>query len=382
MNLEVLPIELELNISEETKTSEMYYNCMQYDSKFLDSETLEGFNDNKSKDLNISQINIKKKHISSKIINDISLDIEINDKSSISEKLLLNRDRNSPEINKNVLLKLTNSNIDQETVLITKKFFKLESNENKNTDPTLIEYKNLFNKLDDSNTKILCFSDSYLLSANKEKIENKTSNESFYKKNINLQSENSKSFLCRICLENESVLDNVSAIEKKFISPCKCQGTMKFVHEYCLKKWIPNSFKNNPFPQCEICKSDYKIKIETKSVFSYVRMCAFLEKLLIFFGSLTIFTFIIEFIIYSIVESIANFNFEEDRTFVSFLFIGGLAIILIVLMIIFINYRNIIYEVIPVKFKIFNHDYDINQVNKNFDYETLKKLAIDLDNDF
>ena len=40
---------------------------------------------------------------------------------------------------------------------------------------------------------------------------------------------------CRVCFEIES-------INSKLISPCLCGGSMKYIHDLCLKKWI---YSNN-----------------------------------------------------------------------------------------------------------------------------------------
>jgi E3 ubiquitin-protein ligase DOA10 len=64
---------------------------------------------------------------------------------------------------------------------------------------------------------------------------------------------------CRICLEEYG----------PFIIPCKCDGTMKHVHENCLKKWAEEKLKkqvkndeqkakaklsNIHGIECELCK--------------------------------------------------------------------------------------------------------------------------------
>ena len=36
---------------------------------------------------------------------------------------------------------------------------------------------------------------------------------------------------CRICLEDEEESGN------PFITPCKCTGSMKFIHLKCLREW-------------------------------------------------------------------------------------------------------------------------------------------------
>ena len=40
---------------------------------------------------------------------------------------------------------------------------------------------------------------------------------------------------CRICLSDEQERDN------PMISPCKCDGTMKYIHVNCLKEWLQSS---------------------------------------------------------------------------------------------------------------------------------------------
>lgn len=55
--------------------------------------------------------------------------------------------------------------------------------------------------------------------------------------------------LCRICLESDNGED--------FITPCRCSGTMKYVHRKCLLHWIRERYHtNNPF-RCEICKNKF-----------------------------------------------------------------------------------------------------------------------------
>lgn len=58
---------------------------------------------------------------------------------------------------------------------------------------------------------------------------------------------------CRICFEKEE-------IDNKFISPCLCNGTSKYVHMECLETWR-NINKNGPgFNKCMECRYRYKFK--------------------------------------------------------------------------------------------------------------------------
>lgn len=53
---------------------------------------------------------------------------------------------------------------------------------------------------------------------------------------------------CRICLEIDKV--------ENFTCPCKCSGTIKYVHNECLYQWMA---KSGRYKYCNICKSLYTI---------------------------------------------------------------------------------------------------------------------------
>lgn len=57
---------------------------------------------------------------------------------------------------------------------------------------------------------------------------------------------------CRICLEED--------IPSKFIYPCKCSGTSKYVHDKCLKQWIIMSDNSDYKEKCPTCHYTYKMK--------------------------------------------------------------------------------------------------------------------------
>ena len=74
--------------------------------------------------------------------------------------------------------------------------------------------------------------------------------------------------LCRICLseDNESL--------NPLFSPCKCSGTMKYIHLDCLKEWLNSKkvTKENAFSrtyfwktlECELCKTTFPNMIKTQ----------------------------------------------------------------------------------------------------------------------
>ena len=67
---------------------------------------------------------------------------------------------------------------------------------------------------------------------------------------------------CRICLGEDSTKENPI-----ISSPCKCSGSIKFIHADCLKHWLKSKvteFKNNLYLsyswkefECDVCKTKY-----------------------------------------------------------------------------------------------------------------------------
>lgn len=70
-----------------------------------------------------------------------------------------------------------------------------------------------------------------------------------------------KAEVCRICITDEDTKEN------PLFAPCKCTGTMKFIHYECLKYWLnkklTTSKKEHVFLyswktfECEVCKTVY-----------------------------------------------------------------------------------------------------------------------------
>tara|TARA_A100001015_G_scaffold291511_1_gene365745 strand:+ start:670 stop:1479 length:810 start_codon:yes stop_codon:yes gene_type:complete len=69
---------------------------------------------------------------------------------------------------------------------------------------------------------------------------------------------------CRICFDIETNDD-------KFISPCRCKGTSKYVHKSCLNSWRNFNRESIAWTTCMECGTKYKIKykypIEKKKIF-------------------------------------------------------------------------------------------------------------------
>jgi len=101
-----------------------------------------------------------------------------------------------------------------------------------------------------------------------------------------IKSENNEN-ICRICYENNKN-------DSDMISPCKCKGTMKWVHSRCLEKWLKISKKKI----CGSCKYTYKMKkISEYPKFEFINSNKI--KKYIAFSVLSIFLFISSYISYN-----------------------------------------------------------------------------------
>uniref|UniRef100_A0A1I7U3U2 RING-CH-type domain-containing protein n=1 Tax=Caenorhabditis tropicalis TaxID=1561998 RepID=A0A1I7U3U2_9PELO len=59
--------------------------------------------------------------------------------------------------------------------------------------------------------------------------------------------------MCRICHTSSSTRSN------PLISPCRCSGTLLFVHKACVVRWLEMSTRKMvPSPRCELCGYDYR----------------------------------------------------------------------------------------------------------------------------
>jgi len=87
--------------------------------------------------------------------------------------------------------------------------------------------------------------------------------------------------VCRICGSDEE--------QSLLIAPCDCSGSLRLVHTHCLQRWIlsrptrqqeNNALNIRPAPHnedgrftCEICHSDYRIRVTYTFVWSRERCC-------------------------------------------------------------------------------------------------------------
>jgi hypothetical protein len=168
----------------------------------------------------------------------------------------------------------------------------------------------------------------------------------FNKSNNSSNKTNSFKF-CRFCWEEEN--------EEKgnLIRPCLCDGTMKYIHQSCLKTWVENNLANNKLiAYCEICQLNYQMKIDTKYVFSNEKCCELVKNIItsiIFYGLLLSLVFLIIFVI---VSSFTSIDTENRGFFIKFL-IGLEAMILFgIFLSNFRDIRSVLYNQIVTNWEI------------------------------
>jgi len=73
--------------------------------------------------------------------------------------------------------------------------------------------------------------------------------------------------MCRICHAGED--------EGKLISPCKCKGSIKYVHIDCLDRWRKVSQNSKSYFQCENCH--YKYNFQRTTISKYLKSTFLLQ---------------------------------------------------------------------------------------------------------
>ncbi|KTW28484.1 hypothetical protein T552_01744 [Pneumocystis carinii B80] len=113
--------------------------------------------------------------------------------------------------------------------------------------------------------------------------------------------------ICRICyggLEDQSTLG-------RLISPCRCQGTIKWVHVKCLLQWRIKSKSSKSYYRCDQCHYEYLFLRPQLSAILVSYPSLLLCTLLVFIGLSFIAGFVIKLIFYFGFEYIVDFLFYE-----------------------------------------------------------------------
>lgn len=169
-------------------------------------------------------------------------------------------------------------------------------------------------------------------SNNNNNISNLSNKQASFKSKLENKAVEPEEEICRICYDEQN------AEKGELIRPCLCTGTMKSIHQSCLKTWIENNLANNKLiAHCEICQFNYQMKIDTKYVFCK-KKCVNLTKTVITSTIISAFILCLIFILlYLVVSGLTTITNENKGYFICI--ISGI-ISLILLFIILSNFRN------------------------------------------
>lgn len=123
----------------------------------------------------------------------------------------------------------------------------------------------------------------------------------------NFQTSEDDKPICRICYggaEDQQTLG-------RLISPCRCQGTIKWVHVNCLFQWRMKSKSSKSYYRCEQCHYQYLFIRPQLSAILLSYPSLLICTALVFLGASFIAGFIVKLVFYFGFEYIADFLFYE-----------------------------------------------------------------------
>ena len=149
-----------------------------------------------------------------------------------------------------------------------------------------------------------------LLNNTKNSILTNTTNNPNYKESSTLKPKVLKEpeieeIKCKICLEDKEEENSSNSSFNKdnpFIFPCKCKGSMKYIHKKCLTNWIIEKFSNDPEGSyCEACLFPYRIILMTrKKPLTLIDFVQVYLKILFLFYILVNINFMLYFLVFFI----------------------------------------------------------------------------------
>lgn len=76
---------------------------------------------------------------------------------------------------------------------------------------------------------------------------------------------------CWVCFATDEEDQETGAVAE-WIKPCNCRGTLRWVHQACLQRWVDEKQKGNSFRrvQCQQCQTEYIIVLPSMGLFADV----------------------------------------------------------------------------------------------------------------
>jgi RING-variant domain len=126
-----------------------------------------------------------------------------------------------------------------------------------------------------------------------------------YTNSLSIQLE-SEDITCRICLETDQAIKN-------FIRPCKCSGSIKYVHEGCLKTWLMSLGKDLDSSKCELCSTKFLMSFRILRKCSPKNSCKTGAAHCLFIPILLIVMLILFLVVYLLIEKYFHSKSSGDQ---------------------------------------------------------------------
>jgi len=162
-----------------------------------------------------------------------------------------------------------------------------------------------------------------------------------------------ESILCKICYEagNE---------DKPISKPCKCQGSMRYIHLECLKHWLGDKNVKEVKPSCEICKYVYRLIYDYEYIYSRKKTTAMMKNLALVIVVTIVVLVLIDVLIMVLLGSVSSMAEEEKQKILHVLVGISAVIVFVVLMSYFRDFRETYYDKILIDWKVKDYEIGMN----------------------
>lgn len=166
----------------------------------------------------------------------------------------------------------------------------------------------------------------------------------------------SENEVCRICLDSDSDRSG-------FIHPCKCSGTMKYVHEECLKTWLVSRAAEISGSQCELCSTKYLMKILVKRKCAPREACNGGAAHCLFIPILVAVKVMLFIIVYLLADRYLNSSSTaEQKAYTIALSITCLIAEIIIIALMVNSIKEACYAARMEEWKILNQDFEVREI--------------------
>ena len=192
---------------------------------------------------------------------------------------------------------------------------------------------------------------------------------------VNSQARSEK--ICRICFEIETAAAPV-------ISPCECNGSMKFIHENCLKKWIMSKTNDPATFNCDICKAQLRMEMKSNYEVSCKTLKEEIFKILIFpIIILAVTTIVLLILIYLLTSLSHNKLSTSGKVYLSIVMVACVAMDLLVIYMWIKSIRAGCFQLKLSTWKIFNYKDEtseiVNFLSDTVELKMVNKEAVNME---